>query len=55
MVSELAIDRQLLESIIAMVSRSEYKRRQSPMPFMVSEKVFGDARRLPIAKRMRLI
>lgn len=43
--------RALIDKVISMVSRSEYKRRQGPFPLMVSDKVFGDARRLPIAKR----
>jgi len=45
------LDRALIDSIINMVNLSEYKRRQGPFPFMVSEKVFGEGRRLPIAKR----
>lgn len=44
--------RELIDAVIAMVHRSEYKRRQGPFPLMVSDKVFGDARRLPIAKRL---
>jgi NAD+ synthase (glutamine-hydrolysing) len=42
----------LIDKVIDMVNISEYKRRQGPFCFMVSNKVFGDARRLPIAKRM---
>jgi NAD+ synthase (glutamine-hydrolysing) len=42
----------LIHRVIGMVSKSEYKRRQGPFPLMVSDKVFGDARRLPIAKRV---
>lgn len=42
----------LVEQVIDMVAYSEYKRRQGPFPLMVSDKVFGDARRLPIAKRV---
>ena len=45
------LDLTLVNQIIAMVKRAEYKRRQGPFPLMVSDKVFGDARRLPIAKR----
>ncbi len=45
------IHRGVIDGIIAMVHRSEYKRRQGPFPLMVSDKVFGDARRIPIAKR----
>lgn len=45
------IDRSLIVKIISMVNRAEYKRRQGPFSLMVSDKVFGDARRWPIAKR----
>lgn len=44
----------LIHDVIAMVNRSEYKRRQGPFCLMISEKVFGDARRLPIAKRVTI-
>lgn len=42
----------LIDKVIDLVSKAEYKRRQGPFPLMVSDKVFGDARRLPIAKRV---
>lgn len=45
-------EKRLIDEVIGMVNRSEYKRRQGPFPLMVSDKVFGDARRLPIAKRL---
>lgn len=45
------IDLALINQIIMLTMRSEYKRRQAPFAFMVSEKVFGDARRQPIAAR----
>lgn len=41
----------LINNIIKMSNMSEYKRRQGPMALMVSERVFGDARRMPIAKQ----
>lgn len=44
--------RDLIDSVINLVNRAEYKRRQGPFPLMVSDKVFGDARRLPMAKRV---
>lgn len=49
------LSRPLIERVIGMVNRSEYKRRQGPFCLMVSDKVFGDARRLPIAKRMDIL
>lgn len=45
-------DKTLIQEVIAMVNRSEFKRRQGPFPLMVSDKVFGDARRMPLAKRL---
>lgn len=44
-------DRALVDKVIGMVNRAEYKRRQGAFALMVSDKVFGDARRLPIAQR----
>lgn len=44
----------LINQVIGMVSLSEYKRRQGPFCLMVSDKVFGDARRLPIAKNLTI-
>ncbi len=41
----------LINQVITMSNRAEYKRRQGPFTLMVSDRVFGDARRLPIAKR----
>lgn len=45
------IDLELINHIINLVHKSEYKRRQAPFALMVSERVFGDARRQPIAAR----
>jgi NAD+ synthase (glutamine-hydrolysing) len=42
--------RALIDQVIAMVNKAEFKRRQGPFCLMVSDKVFGDARRLPIAR-----
>src|SRR5579871_4489604 len=46
------LSRTLIDEVIKKVSIAEYKRRQGPFCLMVSDKVFGEARRLPIAKRM---
>ena len=37
--------------MIAMVDRSEYKRRQAPPGIKISTKAFGRDRRLPITNR----
>jgi len=41
----------LVRSVVAMVDRSEYKRRQAPPGPRVSAKAFGKDRRLPITNR----
>jgi NAD+ synthase (glutamine-hydrolysing) len=44
-------DRQTVERVVALVDRSEYKRRQAPPGIRVSAKAFGKDRRLPITNR----
>ena len=46
-------DRALVERVIAMVDRAEYKRRQAPPGPKVTTKAFGRDRRLPITNRWR--
>lgn len=46
---ETNIELALINHIITLIKTSEYKRRQAPFALMVSDKVFGDARRQPIA------
>jgi NAD+ synthase (glutamine-hydrolysing) len=41
----------LVRSVIAMVERAEYKRRQAPPVLKVSPRAFGLGRRIPIARR----
>jgi NAD+ synthase (glutamine-hydrolysing) len=41
----------LVERIVRMVDRAEYKRRQMPPGLRISRKAFGEGRRLPIAMR----
>jgi NAD+ synthase (glutamine-hydrolysing) len=43
-------DRTLVERIVNMVARSEYKRRQSAPVIKVSPRAFGTGRRIPIAR-----
>lgn len=42
---------QLVQDILRLVDRNEYKRRQAPPGLRVSHKAFGEGRRLPIAQR----
>ncbi|MDQ3646522.1 MAG: NAD(+) synthase, partial [Actinomycetota bacterium] len=46
-------DRTLVETIVALVDRAEYKRRQAPPGPKVTTKAFGRDRRLPITNRWR--
>lgn len=48
--AQAGVDKSLIYQIIQMVHRSEYKRNQSPLCLMVSEKVFKAGRRWPIAQ-----
>lgn len=45
-------DPDLVEQILNLVGRSEYKRRQAPPVLKVSPKAFGNGRRMPIARRV---
>lgn len=46
-------DRNTVETVIALVDRAEYKRRQAPPGPKVTTKAFGRDRRLPITNRWR--
>ena len=45
-------DQGLVRSVILMVEKAEYKRRQAPPVLKVSPKAFGTGRRIPIARRI---
>jgi NAD+ synthase (glutamine-hydrolysing) len=47
------LDPDLVDGVIAMVDRSEYKRRQAPPGIRITDKAFGRDRRLPITNRFR--
>ncbi len=46
-------DRTLVERVVAMIDRAEYKRRQAPPGVKITPKAFGRDRRLPITNRYR--
>ena len=46
-------DRAMVEKVVALVDRAEYKRRQAPPGPKVTTKAFGRDRRLPITNRWR--
>lgn len=45
-------EQDLVQKVIGLVARSEYKRRQAPPVLKVSPKAFGTGRRIPIARNM---
>jgi len=47
------LDPELVDEVITMVDRSEYKRRQAPPGIRITPKAFGRDRRLPITNRFR--
>lgn len=52
---EMGFDRRTVAQVIAMVDRSEYKRRQAPIGIKITHRAFGKDRRMPITNRYRNI
>ena len=50
---EAGFDPVLVDRVVTMIDRAEYKRRQSPPGPRVSRKAFGKDRRIPITNRFR--
>ena len=50
---EMGFDRAMVARVIAMVDRSEYKRRQAPIGIKITHRAFGKDRRMPITNRYR--
>ena len=50
-IAESGFDTALVRSVITMVEKAEYKRRQAPPVLKVSPKAFGTGRRIPIARK----
>ena len=46
-------DRRTVEKVMALVDRSEYKRRQSPPGVKITHRALGKDRRMPITNRYR--
>jgi NAD+ synthase (glutamine-hydrolysing) len=51
-IAEQGFDRRLVQSVVTMVEKAEYKRRQAPPVLKVSPKAFGTGRRVPIARKL---
>jgi NAD+ synthase (glutamine-hydrolysing) len=47
------VDRELVERVLGMIDRAEYKRRQAPPGVKITPKAFGRDRRLPITNAYR--
>jgi NAD+ synthase (glutamine-hydrolysing) len=45
-------DPALVRSVLKMVDKAEYKRRQAPPVLKISPKAFGTGRRVPIARKV---
>ena len=52
-IEAMGYERELVERVVALVDRAEYKRRQAPPGPKVTTKAFGRDRRLPISSRWR--
>ncbi len=50
-IAELGFDRALVDRVLRMVDKAEYKRRQTPPGIKISPRAFGKDRRLPITNR----
>jgi len=51
---ERGLDLELVQRVVRMVERSEYKRQQAPIGLKITEKAFGVGRRFPIAARYEI-
>ena len=51
-ISAEGFDPKLVDSVLRMVEKAEYKRRQAPPVLKVSPKAFGMGRRIPIARKI---
>jgi len=53
-IAERGFNAELVNSVIEMIKRAEYKRRQAPVVLKVSPRAFGTGRRIPIAAYSRV-
>ena len=47
------LDAKVVDDVIKLVDRAEYKRRQAPPGIKITERAFGRDRRVPITNRYR--
>ena len=53
MVNKLGFDKDVVDRVVMLVDRSEYKRRQAAPGIKITERAFGKDRRLPIVNRYK--
>ena len=51
-IAQKDIDPSLIQKVITMIEKAEYKRRQAPPVLKVSQRAFGTGRRIPIARKI---
>lgn len=49
----LGFDRAVIEQVVGLIVRAEYKRRQAAPGLIITRKAFGPGRRIPLAQRFR--
>jgi NAD+ synthase (glutamine-hydrolysing) len=49
----LGFDREVVDRVVTMVDRSEYKRRQAPVGIKITQRALGKDRRMPITSGYR--
>jgi NAD+ synthetase len=52
-IADQGFDRVVVERVVGMVDRSEYKRNQAAIGIKVTSRAFGSGRRMPVAARFR--
>ncbi|PIP20635.1 MAG: NAD+ synthase [Candidatus Omnitrophica bacterium CG23_combo_of_CG06-09_8_20_14_all_40_11] len=52
-ITHLGFDHETVKKVLAMVDKSEYKRRQSPPGIKITPRAFGKDRRMPITNKYR--
>ena len=52
-IAAMGFDRETIARVIALVDRSEYKRRQAPLGIKITHRAFGKDRRMPITNGYR--
>lgn len=52
-ISNLGLEKKIVQKIVRMIDINEYKRRQAPIGIKITEKAFGKERRMPITNGFR--